>query len=298
MGLDESFYQEEIRSDFLVTERRKRIWARELQMLEVFDEVCQKHHITYYAYYGTLLGAVRHQGFIPWDDDIDVIMFRDEYERFQSLAPSEFKEPYFYQNAYTDSVIFPSSKIRDDRTTAISPLFRHLRGCYHQGMFLDIFPFDSVFDGTDPQMENITRIREELWYGISNPEDMLEILEKGGKMYLGHDYLMDYMRKDTREKFQIYEAFNLSSFGKSENVNYIPYETRMEYGYKSVKKEWFRDIVYLPFEHMFLPVPAEYDKILTQCYGNYHEPVQGTSVHKDVIIDPDIPYEEYLENYL
>ena len=62
-----SFYKEEIRSGFLVTEKRKKVWAVELQMLEKLDEVCKKYNLTYYAYYGTLLGAVRHQGFIPWD---------------------------------------------------------------------------------------------------------------------------------------------------------------------------------------------------------------------------------------
>ena len=95
MMINASFYKEEIRSGFLVTEKRKKVWAAELQMLEKFDEICQKHNLTYYAYYGTLLGAVRHQGFIPWDDDIDVVMFRDDYEKFQAIAPEEFKERIF-----------------------------------------------------------------------------------------------------------------------------------------------------------------------------------------------------------
>ena len=99
MVLDASFFKEEERCGYLVTEKRKKVWAVGLELWERFDEVCKKHGITYYAYYGTLLGAVRHQGFIPWDDDIDVIMFRDEYKRFQEIAPSEFTEPYFFQNA-------------------------------------------------------------------------------------------------------------------------------------------------------------------------------------------------------
>ncbi|MDE7248566.1 MAG: LicD family protein, partial [Lachnospiraceae bacterium] len=95
MNFEPSFFKEEIRSDFLVDEKRKKIWAVELQILEKIDEVCRKHHITYYAHYGTLLGAVRHQGFIPWDDDLDIAMFRDDYEKFQKIAAEEFTEPYF-----------------------------------------------------------------------------------------------------------------------------------------------------------------------------------------------------------
>ena len=81
MNFEPSFFKEEMRSSFLVDEKRKKIWAVELQILEKFDEICRKHNLTYYAYYGTLLGAVRHQGFVPWDDDLDVAMFRDDYEK-------------------------------------------------------------------------------------------------------------------------------------------------------------------------------------------------------------------------
>lgn len=66
MNWKESFLKEEIRSGFPVNEKRKKVWAVELELLQKFDEVCRKYNLTYYAYYGTLLGAVRHQGFIPW----------------------------------------------------------------------------------------------------------------------------------------------------------------------------------------------------------------------------------------
>ena len=84
---DPKFFEKEIRCDYLIDERMKKIWAVELEMLQRFDEVCKKHGLTYWAFYGTLLGAVRHQGFVPWDDDIDLAMLRDDYERFQAVAP-------------------------------------------------------------------------------------------------------------------------------------------------------------------------------------------------------------------
>ncbi len=82
-------------------------------MLAKFDQVCREYNLTYFVFYGTLLGAARHQGFIPWDDDIDVVLFRDDYETFQAVAPWEFTEPYFFQNSYTDNMIWPFSKIRE-----------------------------------------------------------------------------------------------------------------------------------------------------------------------------------------
>lgn len=93
--LGKEFFKKEIRSDFLIDEKRKKVWAVVLEMLEKFDQVCKAYHLTYWVFYGTLLGAVRHKGFIPWDDDIDVVLFRDDYETLQSIAPWEFEEPYF-----------------------------------------------------------------------------------------------------------------------------------------------------------------------------------------------------------
>lgn len=294
MMINASFYKEEIRSGFLVTEKRKKVWAAELQMLEKFDEICQKHNLTYYAYYGTLLGAVRHQGFIPWDDDIDVVMFRDDYEKFQAIAPEEFKEPYFYQNTYTDRVMWPLSKIRDSRTTAAEPQFRHLGSSFHQGIFIDIFPFDNVKDGVNPQFETIEQIQQLLWLSIVNPEAIIKAMEEGQKLYLGTDFLINHLQKNVQEKFKIFESFNRSCLEQSKKVNYLINEMYPdEVSYKSVEKDWFHDIIYLPFEHLQIPAPAEYDKILTQCYGNYHQFVQGGSAHEDIVLEPDIPYKEY-----
>ncbi len=294
MDLDQSFFKEEIRSGFLVTEKRKKVWATELKILERFDEVCNKHHLTYHAYYGTLLGAVRHQGFIPWDDDIDVIMFRDDYEKFQAIAPEEFTEPYFFQNSYTDRVLWPFSKIRDSRTTAAEPQFNSLGRTFHQGIFIDIFPFDSVDDGIDPQFSTITQIQDLLWVTVTNPEAVVSALEKGQQLYLSADFLIDCLQKSVQERFRIYEAFNLSCLGKSRKVNYLISELYPEGGiYKSAEKSWFQDTIYLPFEHIQLPAPAGYDQILTQCYGNYHQFVQGGSAHNDIVLEPDIPYTVY-----
>lgn len=294
MDLDQSFFKEEIRSGFLVTEKRKKIWATELGILERFDMVCKKHQLTYYAYYGTLLGAVRHQGFIPWDDDIDVIMFRDDYEKFQAIAPGEFTEPYFFQNTYTDRVLWPFSKIRDSRTTAAEPQFNSLGCTFHQGIFIDIFPFDSVDDGISPQFSTITQIQDLLWVTVTNPEAVIGALEKGQQLYLSADFLIDCLQKSQKERFRIYEAFNLSCLGKSGKVNYLIHELYPEgVSYKSMEKGWFQDIVYLPFEHIQIPAPAGYEQILTRCYGDYHRPVRGGSAHNDIVMEPDIPYTEY-----
>ncbi len=294
MNFEPSFFREETRCDFLVTEKRKKIWAVELQMLEKFDQVCKKYQLSYYAYYGTLLGAVRHQGFIPWDDDIDLVMFRDDYEKFQAIAPEEFKEPYFFQNSYTDRLLWPFSKIRDSRTTGAEPQFRSLGASFHQGIFIDIFPFDSVEDGVTPQFSTISQIQNLLWAAITNPEAIVTALENGHQLYLSTNFLLDLLKNEPKQRFKIFESFNLSCFGQSQKVNYIMSEICKEGdNYRSVNKSWFAGTVYLPFEHLRIPAPAEYDKILTQCYGDYRQPIPGGSSHEEIFLDPDTPYRSY-----
>lgn len=293
MTFEPSFFKEEIRSDFLVDEKRKKIWAVELRILEKIDEVCQKHNITYYAHYGTLLGAVRHQGFIPWDDDLDITMFRDDYEKFQAIASEEFTEPYFFQNAYTDGIIRFMAKIRDSRTTAIE----HLAPSLNQGIFVDIFPLDTVPDGINEEASTILEVQKEIWDTVINPREILMDLEAGKRFVLDIDVLVNLIKLEKRQRFQEYEALCLSHFGETQNVDFIPRQWFCNYP-QSLKKDWFKNIVYLPFENIRIPAPAEYDKILTALYGNYHKFIQGGSAHKNIIMDPDISYKEYFSKYI
>ena len=86
-SINSDFLKEEYRNGYLITEKMKKVWAVELDLLSELDRVCKKYNIKYYAAFGTLLGAIRDKGFIPWDDDIDVWLLRDEYERLKQVAP-------------------------------------------------------------------------------------------------------------------------------------------------------------------------------------------------------------------
>ncbi|WP_289388996.1 LicD family protein, partial [uncultured Duncaniella sp.] len=93
---------EEIRNGYTVSTLSKRVWQIQLDMLGVLLKVCKKYNLKIWAEGGTLIGAIRHKGFIPWDDDIDMIMLRDDYTRLVEVAPIEFKYPYFFQAAETE----------------------------------------------------------------------------------------------------------------------------------------------------------------------------------------------------
>lgn len=111
-----------------------------LEMLKDFDAVCRRHHISYQLFAGTALGAVRHHGFIPWDDDIDVILIRSEYQRFFDEAAGDFDpEIYYVQQEHGAHWPMPFSKLRRNNTTCIEKY--HSRDPQmHQGVYIDIFP--------------------------------------------------------------------------------------------------------------------------------------------------------------
>lgn len=110
-------------------------------ILREFDRVCRKHGIRYYLAYGTLLGAVRHGGFIPWDDDIDVIVPRADYQRLQSVA-EDFSAPYsFHSLPQNQDYIHPFGKVYDTSTTVAEDIHAE----FIRGAWIDVFPLDGTF---------------------------------------------------------------------------------------------------------------------------------------------------------
>lgn len=117
------------------------------EILQEFDEVCRKHNISYMLFAGSALGAVRHGGFIPWDDDLDVVMFRPEYERFLAVAAQELdREKYYVQKEFLDHWPMFFSKLRKNNTACLERYIPR-DPQMHQGVYLDIFPCDNLADG-------------------------------------------------------------------------------------------------------------------------------------------------------
>lgn len=137
LGLDAEYSP-----DYVVSDTMRKIWRVGFDLLRVFVDMCRRHDLTYYIYFGTLLGAVRHEGFIPWDDDVDVVMPRADFDKLMLLA-DEFPAPYFLQTAENDPGTFWGSgmRLRNSNTTGIS------RQDFEQeanlGIWMDILPLDN-----------------------------------------------------------------------------------------------------------------------------------------------------------
>ena len=283
--------KDEVRSDYLVTAKMKRIWQKEIEILLLIDKICKKHNIKYWVEYGSLLGAVRHHGFIPWDDDLDIAMMRPDYELFKQVAPAELSAPFSLENAYNSSFITAFSKIRNAETTAIE--FPD-KPDINQGIFVDIFPYDDMPDGS-PEKERIFQIQRELWCCIINPSEIKKAVREKWQLTLKSSLLEKILSLPLTERMHEFEEFNLNHFGHSAYLNFI---TGAFFKTPHVKREWYAELVLVPFEEITVPIPVNYHEALQARYHDYMVPIRGLNSHTNLFLDPDVPYEYYLKNGL
>ncbi len=282
------FLEEEIQNEFLVDSHRKKIWAVELDLMLEIDRVCKKHKLRYFLMCGTLLGAIRHQGFIPWDDDADLAMPREDYEKFIRLG-DEFKHPIFLQTPYTDSNYAASyARVRNSNTSAISPIIKYQK--MNQGLFVDIFTLDNlVEEGAQERYAQINRLNIEngTFMRLTNPE----LNEKNRQRVAA--YNRDHM-KDFEEIQRIATMYNDR---KTEKLSIMLF-TAEPLEINTWNAEDFESSVEAEFAGHMFPIPSGYKNILTQAYGDYMafppEEERGKH-HGHYILEPDIPYKEFLE---
>jgi phosphorylcholine metabolism protein LicD/glycosyltransferase involved in cell wall biosynthesis len=289
-ALPGDFLEDEVRNDFLVKTNTKKVWKAELEILAMFDDLCRRNNLHYCIDYGTLLGAVRHKGFIPWDDDIDVSMLRPDYERLKEIAPRELSAPYVYQNMYNDRLSFAFSKIRNSNTSAIE--FPDIDPSVNQGIFIDIFPMDSVpLNKQEPTME--FKMQWELLLIVDSPQGFLEKIKGGYQPALTMDLISQLVKLPTQEVFRYFEEFSTSKFGYTDYVDkLVPWQ-------QGKPMQWYANPTYLPFENLYLPAPLEYEKLLTIRYGEkYMEFPEVRHPNHYIKFDADKPYRYYMDNHL
>lgn len=285
------FFNEETLWNYRVDTKRKKIWAVELDILWRFDRLCRKYDIPYFAEYGTLLGAVRHEGFIPWDDDIDVSMMREDFQRFKEVAKDEFEYPYLFMGGYEGYAVTQFAHIMNLNTTEI--VDSSLPAEVPQGISIDIMPLDAVSDGTIDTIINYGKLLE-YWGVIKTPLEYFDAVCEGKSFKIGNDRIVELAQMQNTDKFREFEKFAMSLVGTSKKVNVLMFQ----YGINGSQRDisWYDDVVMLPFEGMQIPCPQNYHEVLTAVYGDYMEPRIGEGCrHVGAVFDPDRPYTEYVK---
>nr|WP_295590214.1 LicD family protein [uncultured Streptococcus sp.] len=233
----------------------------ELDILDFIDSFCKEHGINYCINYGTLIGAIRHKGFIPWDDDIDLSMTRENYEKFIQLF-SEKQSRYKLLSLETDDQYFnnfikivdPTTKIIDTRNTKT----------YDSGVFIDIFPMDTFNDTKVVdicyKLESFKLLsfskHKNIVYGDSKLKDLIRTLF----WLLLRPVSPRFFANQIEKQIQKYRVEN----GKY--IAFIPSKAKEK---EIFPRDMFDELIETPFEHLVLPAPKHFDAVLKQFYDDY-----------------------------
>lgn len=278
----------EVRNGYVISAEMKQVWQVELDLLQHLLDVCHKHSLRVWADGGTLLGAVRHKGFIPWDDDIDVCMPRPDYDRLIALGTDVFCEPYFLQSTYSENDYFRGhAQLRRSDTAAIRPSEAYRT--FNQGIFIDIFPLDGVDPNIERRKENLRNIKKthkrlkalhlNLFYSgrwgqfLRKLNSRREIAKIGRITYFRNteDLLRQHSVDDTTQWAEL--AFSGDKF--------------------LFNRQIFDQTLLMSFEHLQVPVPAGYDEFLRTQYGdNYMTPSKMSNYHGELVFSTKYSYKE------
>lgn len=262
--IDDSYLEDEIRDGFYIPSMTKRTWAMELTVLDLIDSICSKHNITYFADWGTYLGAIRHKGFVPWDDDLDICMHRNELNKFLAVAKEELPEGYsvmsFHNNDYSWKFIY---NIVPNDHMCFTPEYLKSHYSFPYIVAIDIFIIDNVSD--DDSIEQ------------SRNEQVKRLLNEADKISLSEQSEPDKLNKMRALYDEAEKLLHLENENDTKRVvQKVPWGV---YHNRTYDKSDFINAVRVPFEMTSVPVPLCFNKILSSKYGNFMNIVFGGGGH-------------------
>lgn len=265
----------------------------EFDLFCCFEEVCRKLNLNYFLVCGSALGAARHEGVIPWDDDFDVGMYREDYNKFMELAPALLPEGIFLQNYKSDPeypLVF--AKLRNSNTTYIESLFSKMN--MNHGVYLDIFPLDGCPEDACARKKLNARKRRYL-RRIRCAYNMPKTISLRGKIGVALFRMLGY-HKRTAQTLAKYEALisQYSVKGTKLICNHGTWYGERDY----IPVEFYGKGSLATYEGMTVRVPEKCDEYLTALYGDWRTPPppeKRKGSHKNDACDTTKSYTEYFK---
>ncbi len=242
-------------------ERIKRI---EMDIMKEIDRICKENDITYFLVGGSLLGAVRHQGFIPWDDDIDIGMFREDYDKFRKVCPGVLAQHLKYQSYReepTSHYIFDKIRLKD---TYFNTKFSNRFNDIENGLFVDVLVYDKTSNSAFGQKFHIKMIK--VFRRLINVRWVNKA--RKGIHYRASKMFLPVMRRVPYKFYHYCFERALQMFDGKKDSKYIIDGVGQNLEKGAFPLEWFDEFVELPYEDMMFKAPKEYDAYLRKWYGD------------------------------
>jgi len=242
----------------------KRIKEIEMELMAEIDRICKKHNITYFLVGGSMLGAVRHQGFIPWDDDMDIGMLRDDYDKFRKVCPDELKANLRYQSFDTEPTshyIFDKVRLED---TYFNTKFSNRFDDIQNGIFIDVLVFDKTANTKKAQQAHIKLIK--IFRRLLNVR-WVNVARKGVH-YKASKRFLPLMRRVPYKFYHRCLDKALTLYHKNKKSQYLIDGVGLNLHRGAFPAEWFGDFIDMKYENMTFKVPVGYDGYLRMWYGD------------------------------
>lgn len=273
-----------------------------LELLTVFDYICRKNDIKYSIGFGTMLGAIRHKGFIPWDDDVDVLILRKDFNKLCRIIDNDLKQEYFFQTSQTDKKYpYNTARLRKNNTSMIYE--KWIDAGFHQGIYIDIIPLDNVPD-------NFFRaLIQKFLIVLLTPFRFFKnkkVFFSGGRnipfflkwlLYsIFHKFPLNRISElETRvETFYLNESCSKVAFLGEGNLF-----LKRWYPVQPIMKSYLENIIDVSFENTNLMCSKSYDQLLRQWYGDYMilPPENKRKIyHQPYFFSSNIDYAEYIRD--
>lgn len=284
MQIPEEFFESEVREGFYIPAKMKRGWAAILDVLDGIAQVCERHRLKWWMDWGSMLGIVRHGGFIPWDDDIDISMFREDYMQFIEIAPKELPERFRVLNAFNTADYFDSgSRVANNASIVLNDDFlENSRGLpYIAGV--DIICIDYISPDRDEelcsQIKRIHDLAESLdeYSTVETSEKFKNIIKK---IEQTHKLTFDREKPLAQQLYILMEQ--LMSSVKREGAKeaaMVPAHAVRPVFRAVFPIEYYDELIMLPFEFIEVPVPLHYDEMLKKIFSNYMRAYRNGGTH-------------------
>ena len=275
MDFSVDFFRDEVRNGFYIPTAIKQGWAASLVVLDEIDRICRKHDINYFADWGSFLGAVRHGGFVPWDDDLDICMKREDYDKFRAVADIELPKEFVIHDyeRKEDHQLFLARVVSNNRICFDE---EHLKK-YHNFPYMasvDIFILDYLYNDEEKERERCKEVKRIIAVADGILEGTLRKDTIDRELYLLEQKYNIRIDRNLDSRHMMIELYKLAEKQMArapkdgaERIGQIfPWVLKGSNGHP---RKYYDNSIRVPFENTSIPIPVEYNVALHNHYGNY-----------------------------